>query len=111
MEIYFRTNKLKKICSVEKKGVRTLGPICAQKLRDRLADLLAATCLEDMRPLPGRCHELKGDRKGQLTVDLEQPHRLVFVPNYDPAPQKDDGGLDWSAVEAILIIDIEDTHA
>ena len=26
-----------------------------------------------MRHLPGRCHELKGDREGELTLDLVHP--------------------------------------
>ena len=27
----------------------------------------------------GRCHALKGNRKGQYAVDLEHPYRLVFT--------------------------------
>lgn len=111
MEISFSTRKLAKTCSNEKKGIRVLGPECAQRLRTRLKDLAAVSVLDDMRHLPGRCHELKGDRDGQLTVDLRHPYRLVFIPDYDPRPLKPDGGLDWMQVEAILIIDIEDTHA
>ncbi len=60
--------------------------------------------------LPGRCHELTGDRARQLSIDLDHPYRLIFEPVEEPPPLKRDGGLDWSAVLAIRIIGIEDTH-
>lgn len=60
---------------------------------------------------PGRCHELtEGQRSGQLSVDLDHPYRLIFVPNHDPVPKQPDGGLDWSQVTAIKILGVEDTH-
>lgn len=27
----------------------------------------------------GRCHPLKGDRKGQYAMELTQPYRLIFT--------------------------------
>lgn len=38
----------------------------------------AAPTLEAMRNLPGRCHELRGNRGGQLSIDLDGPYRLLF---------------------------------
>lgn len=58
----------------------------------------------------GACHELKGDRKGALSLDLGHPFRLIFKPDHDPVPRLADGGLDWIQVTAITIIGIEDTH-
>jgi len=63
-----------------------------------------------MRYLPGRCHELKGDRAGQLAVSLNEPYRLIFEPEHDPLPRTTNGGLDWQAVTAIRILDILDYH-
>jgi plasmid maintenance system killer protein len=88
----------------------TWGPIQAKKLRRRLDDLRAASALEVMRLLPGRCHELKGDRAGQISLDLEHPYRLVFEPANDPVPLKRDGGLNWTAITAVRIIGVIDTH-
>ena len=93
--------------------IRVNGPLRAKKLRIALARLNAAPTLASLAPPmsgPMRCHELTGDRKGQLTVDLDQPFRLVFRPNHSPLPLRDDGGLDWKGVTAIEIISIEDTH-
>jgi len=82
----------------------------AKVIRRRLDDLDAADNLEVMRNLPGRCHELKGDRKGQLSIDLVHPERLVFVPAHDPVPIKEDGGIDWKRVTSIKIVEVVDTH-
>lgn len=111
MIIQFRTAKLKKICNDFKLSQRELGPVCAKKLRTRLDELDAAECLDHLKYLPqARCHELKGDLKGILSVDLEHPYRLLFKPAHNPIPKKSDGGLDWKEVKAIIILEVEDTH-
>jgi proteic killer suppression protein len=53
---------------------------------------------------------LTGNRARQLSLDLDHPYRLIFEPAHNPIPRKDDGGLDWSKVTAIIIIGVEDTH-
>jgi toxin HigB-1 len=111
MEISFTSGKLQKLCSNEKKMRGELGPKCAAKLQQRLTELAAAENLEDLRNLPGaRCHELTGDLKGCLAVDLQHPQRLIFEPDHDSPPAKPDGGLDWEQVTRILIRDIQDYH-
>ena len=60
--------------------------------------------------LPGRCHELKGDRAGSLALDLDGPYRLIFDPAHNPLPVNNDGGLIWCEVRKIRILDIEDYH-
>jgi len=77
----------------------------------RMAELNAANSLEDISHLPPhRLHELTGERKGQFSVDLKHPFRLLFIPINEPLPQKEDGGLDKTKIDEIQIIDIEDTH-
>jgi plasmid maintenance system killer protein len=82
----------------------------ARVIRRRLDDLDAAETLEDMRNLAGRCHELTGDRAGQLSLDLAHPRRLIFIPNDYPVPTKPDDGLDWKQIRSVRILEIEDTH-
>lgn len=111
MLLYFKTKKLQKICSQTNEAIKKLGPIMARKLRQRLMELKAASCLDDIyRIPPARCHELSGNRGGQLSVDLEHPYRLLFIPANDPIPIKEDDGLDWTKVTEIEIIEITDTH-
>ena len=93
--------------------VKKHGALRAKKLKIALIQLHAAPNLGIFAPpmsSPHRCHELTGNRKGQLTVDLDHPYRLIFEPNHNPLPQRAEGGLDWKLVTAIEIIGIEDTH-
>jgi proteic killer suppression protein len=111
MVIVFKTAKLRKECNEEKLLVKKQGTRRAELLKMRLNQMRASNSLEDLRKLPQlRCHELKGDRKGQLSVDLDHPYRLIFEPANNPVPKKRDGGLDWAKVTEIMIIGIEDTH-
>lgn len=111
MRIQYSDRSLHKTCVEKARMVRKVGARTAQILMTRLSELEAADSLDDMRRLPAaRCHELTGDRKGQVAVDLDHPRRLVFQPDHDPVPQKTDGGLDWSAVTQILIVQITDYH-
>ncbi len=111
MDVTFTTNKLAKLCNAERKLRGEFGPRMASLIQQRLVELDAADTLEDMRFLPGaRCHELQADRAGQLAVDLVHPKRLVFRPDHEPIPTRADGGLDWEAVTAIVVIEIVDYH-
>lgn len=83
----------------------------AKKLKQRLMELSAADSLADISHLPPpRIHELSGNRAGQFSVDLEHPHRLLFIPAESPIPRNDDGGMDRLKIKKIEIIDIQDTH-
>ena len=56
LDITFASNKFEKECNSQRLLVRQQGADRAKRIRRRLDDLRAADCLEDMRPLPGRCH-------------------------------------------------------
>ncbi|MBZ0168460.1 Plasmid maintenance system killer protein [Candidatus Methylomirabilis lanthanidiphila] len=111
MEITFISRKLQKVCNSEKEMRARFAKPLAERLQQRLAELKAADTLDDIRRLPpARCHELSQNRKGQLAVDLVQPKRLIFEPDHNPVPCKPDGGLDWSHVTRIRVIEIIDYH-
>ena len=86
----------------------------ARKLQQRMMELRAAASLSVISKLPpSRCHALAGDRKGQFSIDLEHPYRLLFIPADNPLPYVADGstgGIDWGRVTEIEIIEITDTH-
>jgi plasmid maintenance system killer protein len=111
MDVFFRTKKLQKTCSSGKEMLKTYGAARTRKLQQRLMELRAADDLSQIaRVPPPRCHELKNDRKGQLSVDLDHPYRLIFIPANDPIPRLDDDGLDWSKVTEVEIVEIADPH-
>jgi hypothetical protein len=43
--------------------IKAYGKIWVPKINLRLDDLQAAANLQEFKTLPGRCHELKGERK------------------------------------------------
>jgi proteic killer suppression protein len=110
VEILFRNEADRLMYNDSKSLVRKHNVQRAKQIRRRLDDLRAALTLEAMRNLPGRCHELKGDRATQLSLDLDGPYRLILCPAHDPIPRKADGGLDWNLVTAVRIIEVTDTH-
>jgi proteic killer suppression protein len=110
MNISFATKKLEKIANSDREAVKKLGNRCALLFKTRLDDLKAATTLEDARHLPGRYHELKGDRKGQWACDLEHPYRLIFEPHEDPIPTNKDGQYLWLEIKGVEITEITDYH-
>ncbi len=111
MRIVFRKSKLQKTCSSTREMEKVYGRDIARKLAQRLAELGAADSLADMSHLPpARCHALTGDRKGQFSVDVAHPYRLLFEPDHDPVPLDDQGGVIREQVTAICIIEVADTH-
>ena len=110
MIIQFQDPKFRDECNNQRLLIKRQGPRRAKRIRQRLDDLRAVENLSVMKNLPGRCHELTGDRNGQLSLDLDHPWRLIFVPADDPPSLKDDGGIDWSNVRVVTILEIEDTH-
>ena len=111
MNIYYSTKKLRKQCETEALGNKTFGPKVADKIRQRIKEFEGASSLQLISKLPpARCHELKGDKNGCLAVVLADNMRLVFTPDHDPTPTLPAGGLDWSAVTDIIIMEVIDYH-
>jgi len=110
LEVSFEDADLAETCRNERELRKRHGVVRAKRIQQRLKDLSAAETLADMRYLPGRCHELHGDRAGQLSLDLDHPYRLLFRPVGDLGPGPG-GGLDWSAIAAVIVVGIVDTHS
>lgn len=111
MEIQFRNSKMMKEFNSSKTLLQKYGKRRADVIQQRLVELRAAEVLEDIRNLTRpRCHELTQNRKGQLAVNLDHPYRLIFKPLNEPIPLNDDGGLDWSSITSIQILEVVDYH-
>ena len=111
MEIVFRTTKLQKEFSSSKSLVQNYGAKRAARLMQRITELRAAVSLEELRDLPAaHCHQLGQNRLGQIAVNLDQPFRLIVKPTHSPIPVKSDGGLDWSQVTSIEILEVVNYH-
>lgn len=111
MLLSFKNKKLEKeFCDI-KLLKRHWGEAQAKLIALRLEQLRAADNLEILRTLPQlRAHELKGDRGGQISLDVKQPYRLLIVPDHEETPLKQDGGLDWQKITQVKVLEVEDTH-
>ena len=84
MDITYKNNKIKKVCTDAKAAERTYGQEMADKIHQRIDEIGAADTVEMMIQFHiGRCHPLKQNRKGQYAVDLIHPYRLVFEKHDD----------------------------
>ena len=111
VDILFADSQLEKECNTEKRLVRRYGNERAGHIKRRLSQLRAANTLEDMRFLPqAKCHELHGDRAGQLSVTVGYPYNLIFEPVVGDEIHLPDGGLNWKAVTAIRVLGVENYH-
>lgn len=110
LKIDFLTTADKLFFENPRKTKAAYGEPSAKKLQNRLDDLHAAPSMETMRSLPGSWEELKGDRKGQFSVRLQDGRRLIVRPQKEPPPTKADGGLDWRAIDSIYIVEVVDYH-
>lgn len=110
VEISYKSRKLEKQLSDPGAMLKSFGQL-AVKIKLRLKNLKDADNLAILRTIPAaRCHELKGNRKGELSVDISGNYRLIFEPVHNPIPQKEDGGLNWEAITKIRINEIKDYH-
>lgn len=89
---------------------KTFGQL-ARQINQRLSELISSDNLAIMKLFPqAHCHELSGDRKGQLAVKVSGNFRIIFIPNHEPVPRKEDGGMNWDGITAITIIEVGDYH-
>lgn len=76
MDITYKNKKIEKICTDAKTAERTYGKEMAEKIHQRIDEMMTQFHI-------GRCHPLSQNRKGQYAVDLVHPYRLVFKKNGD----------------------------
>jgi len=110
VDIRYKNRKLEKQLTNPRELVKSFGQL-AVKIKMRIKNIKDADNLAVLRTIPAaRCHELTGERKGELAVNVSGNYRLIFEPNHDPIPKKEDGGLNWEEVTKIQINEIEDYH-
>ena len=79
LEVTYKTNKIKKVCTDAKVSDRTYGNEMSEKIQMRIAEIEAADTVEEMIKFHiGRCHPLTNNLKFQCAFDLVHPYRMVF---------------------------------
>lgn len=109
MEIQFKNAGLQNLVESEKELTRHYSTKLAKQLELRMYQLKSSSNLEELFKVKGKWHPLKGNRKGQYAASLPGGERLIIKPS-EPVPYKEDGGIDISKVDSIIVIAIEDYH-
>lgn len=114
MQISFINKKLTKLLGSQKETLRTYGPDNGKRILLRLQQVADSVNLAELAKLPQtRVHELKANRDEQISVDVKHPYRLLMIPDHamhPEPPRKEDGGLDWGFITAVIVTEIADTH-
>jgi proteic killer suppression protein len=108
VEVLIADRKLADVCASDRQMRASYGVVRAKRVQLRLTQLRVAETLEDVRTMAGRCHELTGDLRGHLALDLDGAYRLIFKPT--EWIEKPSGGLDWQAVRSVVVTEITDYH-
>ena len=106
MQVVYADKELARCAGDRAYAVRKMGQRRADTYMDRLNDLRGAANLDDLKDVPGRYHELTGNRAGQWACDLDHPYRLIFKPVLNS-----DGNVIGLIVEqTVSILEIVDYH-
>ena len=82
MKVTFRNKKLERECTELDVGIRKYGLNMALKILERILEIENIGSIEQLIMFSiGRCHSLNGNRRGQFSMDLIQPYRLIFIKN------------------------------
>ena len=79
MKITYKIRKIEKVCTIASEAEKKYGLEMAEKIHQRIDEIDASDTIEEMVQYHiGRCHPLKGNRKGQYAMDLVHPYRLII---------------------------------
>lgn len=104
MVIAFDSLSLRAVCENADQADSELGPVVAQSLRNRLADLRAATSPKDLTA--GSPRVLNNGDLEYMTLNVREGFRILFVPNHVNNPHDSANRIEWARVSRIKIIGI-----
>jgi hypothetical protein len=102
--IAFDSLSLRAVCENAEQADSELGPVVAQTLRKRLADLRAATSATDL--VAGGPRVLNDGDLEYMALNLRDGFRILFVPNHVKNPRDSANRIDWAKIGRIKIIGI-----
>jgi len=104
----FSTKAIRSLCECQAKAEREIGLKAARKLRERLADIRAASNVTDL--VAGRPREIEAGRLPNYAINLADGYQIVLRANHNEIPLTKSGRIDWSKVSRVRIHRIEVAH-
>lgn len=106
MVLAFASKSLREICEAEEQAVRRFGKKVTESLKHRLADLEAASTVDDV--IAGRPR--LQNPSGNHVIRLAGGFCLEFAANHVKNPVDKNGNTDWKKVSRIQIVRIGKCH-
>jgi hypothetical protein len=104
LELAFQSKELRAICESESEAASELGAAAAEALKHRLADMRAASSINDV--LVGQPKLVDGKGGEEIVLELSDQHRVFFSANHVKNPMNDSNFVDWTKVTRIKILRI-----
>jgi len=102
---------MEKHCRDRQGAVKKWGADQGRQVMRRIDEMRDVNSLADLTKFPAiRFHDLIGNRKGQFSVDVKDPYRLVFEPANDPIPRDEAGGIALDQVTIVRLLEVVNTH-
>jgi plasmid maintenance system killer protein len=108
LQLAFESKSLRTLCESDAQARLELGDAVAEILKHRLADIRAANSAKDL--LAGRPRELDGPDSQHMSLDLCNDYRIVFKANHTKNPTTETDRINWSKVNRIKIVRINDSN-
>jgi plasmid maintenance system killer protein len=108
VELAFDSKWLRTLCENGAQAQQELGSGAAEMLKHRLADLRAATSINDL--IAGHPCTLDDTGGRQMVISLSHGRRVKICANHPRNPLTASGTIDWSKVSRIKILAIEVSH-
>jgi hypothetical protein len=103
MELAFATQELRSLCEDMHVAAQALEAEVVDQLKARLADLRAANAADDLLVASP---ELVLGSAPTVTVELARGWVMVIQPNHRRVPEGDTGGIDWTRVRRVRVLEI-----
>jgi proteic killer suppression protein len=106
--IAFSTRAIRSLCECQATAERELGLKPAEKLRERLADIRAASNVTEL--VAGGPRQIEGAKRPWYAIGLAEGYRMVLCANHNDIPLTNSGRVDWSKVNRVRVHKIEVSH-
>jgi hypothetical protein len=92
---------IRSLCENSSKAAEMYGESASAFLRDRLADLRAATTIDDLVAGSIAFHDSQA-----LSLELYDGYKLILEANHSSNPKTGDGKTDWQNVRRLKVMEI-----
>ncbi|MBS7548309.1 type II toxin-antitoxin system RelE/ParE family toxin [Dietzia massiliensis] len=87
MDVEYATKKLERTCNSSRLLKKEFGAPAGKAVEKRIVQLRTADCMDDLKYVTGKWHEMSGDLKGEWAAHLTPNWRIVVVPVGNDAVQ------------------------